>query len=216
MPAAWVWRSFPWTNRRANKDILEKLSDFNFVFDNRKILIRLGHKKRPAGPSKKVLDMVASQAAGVRAWLDPASVLEVIDYSQTNRHPVFDRAVKVGLAVCTIGPRLEQECAVCFERNDLLRGMILDAIGSEAVTQVCRQAERVLADRARALGLWPSKWYAPGFRGWEVEEQRFVFSKVAASEIGVRLTDSCMMVPRKSGTFRINFYADQTLITRRS
>jgi len=39
---------------------------------------------------------------------------------------------------------------------------------------------------------------------------------VAASEIGVRLTDSCMMVPRKSGTFRINFYADQTLITRRS
>jgi len=216
MPAAWVWRSFPWTNRRANKYILEKFSDFDFVFDNRKILIRLGDKKRPAGPTKKVLDMVASQAAGVRAWLDPASVLEVIDYSQTNRHPVFDRAVKVGLAVCTIGPRLEQECAVCFERNDLLRGMILDAIGSEAVTQVCRQAERVLADRARALGLWPSKWYAPGFRGWDIEEQRFVFSRVAASEIGVRLTDSCMMVPRKSGTFRINFYADQTLITRRS
>ena len=216
MPAAWVWRFFPWTTRRENKDILEKLSDFDFIFDNRKILIRLGDKKRPDGPSKKMLDMVVSQTDGARTWLDPAAVLEVIEYSQTNRHPVFDRAVKVGLAVCTIGPRLEQECAACFERNDLLRGMILDAIGSEAVTQVCRQAERALADRARALDLWPSKWYAPGFRGWDVEEQRFVFSRVAASQIGVRLTDSCMMVPRKSGTFRVNFYADQTLITRRS
>ncbi|HEX9902611.1 MAG TPA: hypothetical protein VGB72_07090 [Acidobacteriota bacterium] len=195
---------------------MEKLSDFDFVFDSRKILVRLGDKKRPAGPSKKVLEMIAREAGRARTWLDPAAVLEVIDYSQTNRHPIFDRAVKVGLAVCTIGPRLEQECAACFERNDLLRGMILDAIGSEAVIQVCRRAERALADRARALGLRPSKWYAPGFRSWEVEEQRFVFSKVAAAEIGVRLTDSCMMIPRKSGTFRVNFYADRALITRRS
>jgi len=33
--------------------------------------------------------------------------------------------------------------------------------------------------------------------------------------IGVKLNDSCMMIPRKSNSFRINFYADRTLTTRR-
>ncbi len=193
---------------------MARLSDFSFNLDERKILIRLGYKKRPENPSEAVRRVLIAEIVGARALLDSAAVFEVIDYAQTNGHPIFSQAVKVGLAVCTIGPRLELESSACFQRNDLLRGMVLDAIGSEAVAQVCRQTELALVERARALGLWPSKWFAPGYRGWDLEEQGFMFSKVPAGEIGVRLLDSFLMVPRKSGSFRINFYADRALSTR--
>jgi hypothetical protein len=193
---------------------LARLSHFSFNLDERKILIRLGYKKRSGNPPEAVRRALSAEMVAARAMLNPAAVFEVIDYAHTNGHPIFSQAVKVGLAVCTIGPRLERECSACFQRNDLLRGMFLDAIGSEAVIQVCRQTELALVKRARALGLWPSKWFAPGYKGWGLEEQVFIFSRVPAGKIGVRLLDSFLMVPRKSGSFRINFYADRALSTR--
>ncbi len=123
--------------------------------------------------------------------------------------------MKVALCVCTIGPGLEEACAAHFAAGEDLRGLALDALGSEAVGQVSRQADRILAEKGRALELWPSKKYAPGYRGWDVCEQAFLFSVVPASEIGVRLTDSYMMVPRKSYSFRLNYYAERALSTRR-
>jgi len=38
---------------------------------------------------------------------------------------------------------------------------------------------------------------------------------VDAAAAGIRLNDSCMMIPRKSNSFRINLYADRALTTRR-
>jgi cobalamin-dependent methionine synthase I len=65
------------------------------------------------------------------------------------------------------------------------------------------------------MGLWPSKRYAPGYRGWHLSDQAFLFRMVGADAIGVRLTDSFMMVPRKSYSFRINFYREKRLTTRK-
>lgn len=66
MPEAWEWGSFPWTSRRANKERLEIVTDFDFVFDDRKILSRLGHWDRPAGPSDIVREAVAAEIGEAR------------------------------------------------------------------------------------------------------------------------------------------------------
>ena len=87
--------------------------------------------------------------------------------------------------------------------GDLLRGLVLDWLGSEAVTNVSRQAGLAGRD-GRAEGLLPGKMFAPGYKGWDVSGQELIFAAVPASAIGVRLTASFMMTPRKSYSFRIN------------
>ncbi|MDH5706513.1 MAG: hypothetical protein OEZ45_10900, partial [Candidatus Aminicenantes bacterium] len=84
-----------------------------------------------------------------------------------------------------------------------------------AAEEVAVQSDRILAEKARETGLWPSKRFSPGYGKWDIREQRYVFSVLPGESIGVRLTESCMMIPRKSVSFRINFYKDKKLSTRK-
>jgi hypothetical protein len=191
------------------------LSDIPLRWDENHILIRVGWRKGRASASPALLQTLAEVEKQVPALIAPRSVYTVLEYAETNGHPIFGRAVKVALGVSTIGPALEEECAREFRDGDMLRGLVLDAFGTAAVVQMFQAAERRIVAEARSQGLWPSKRFSPGYRGWPLEEQRFVFSRVDAAAIGVRLNDSCMMIPRKSNSYRINFYADRNLTTRR-
>jgi len=190
--------------------------DFEVRFtDLRRILVRIGYKKSHVPDDDPILGIVREEAGRAAELIRPAAAMAVIEAAETDGNAVFLNAVRVALCVCTIGPQLESECAAYFACNDDLRGLTLDALGSEAVGQVSRRMDRLLAERGLQLGLWPSKKYAPGYKGWDVGHQAFLFSKVPAAEVGVRLTDSFMMVPRKSYSFRVNYYADRSLTTRR-
>jgi len=190
--------------------------DFEVRFaDLRRILVRIGYKKSHVPEDDPILGIVREEARRAAELIQPVAAMAVIEAAETDGHPVFMNAAKVALCVCTIGPRLEDACAAYFACNEDLRGMALDAMGSEAVGQVSRRVDRLMTERGLQLGLWPSKRYAPGYRGWDVSHQAFLFSKVPAAEVGVRLTDSFMMVPRKSYSFRVNYYADRSLTTRR-
>jgi hypothetical protein len=189
--------------------------DFSLGFsDLRRILVRIGYRKGTVPDDDPILTVVREEARRAEGLIAPASAWAVIEPEETTGHAVFAGARRVALCVCTIGPGLEAAAAEDFRRNDDLRGMVLDALGSDAVGRLSRMADRFLAEKALAQGLWPSKRYAPGYKGWDVCEQAFLFSMVPAAEIGVRLTESFMMVPRKSYSFRLNFYAEPSLSTR--
>ena len=190
------------------------LTEFPFAWDPLKILIRIGVKDGLRGAPPQIARVFEETIKDVGDLLDPGAVWTEIPGSETNGHPVFAGAVEVALGVATIGPRLEEECEREFRDGDLLRGLVLDALGSSAVVQVFRDIERRIVADALRRGLWPSRRFSPGYRGWPLEEQRFLFSKVDAAAIGVRLNESCMMIPRKSNSFRINLYADRALTTR--
>lgn len=191
------------------------LTEFEFTWDPLKILIRLGVKDGLRGASPQISGVFQDTIRDVGSLLDPGAAWTLIPGSEANGHPIFAGAVEIALGVLTIGPRLEEECARELGDGDLLRGLILDALGSSAVVQVFRAVERRIVAEGLARGLWPSRRYSPGYRDWPLEEQRFLFSKVDAAAIGVRLNESCMMIPRKSNSFRINLYADRKLTTRR-
>ncbi len=189
--------------------------DFAVGFsDLRRILVRIGYRKPSVPEDDPILGVLKDEARRAEGMIAPAVAWAVIDPGETTGHPVFDRARRVALCVSTIGPRLEEACAAYFQKNEDLRGMILDALGSDAVGRLSRMADHFLAEKALSMGLWPSKRYAPGYKGWDVSEQAFLFSVVPAAEIGVRLTESFMMVPRKSYSFRLNYYADPGLSNR--
>jgi hypothetical protein len=191
------------------------LEDFYFRWDLEKIGFRVGNRRGWTAAAPAFRGLLLEAERRIAPLLRPRAAYTIIGYDETNAHPIFQRAVKVALGVVTIGPVLEAEIERAFRANDMLQGLVLDAFGTEAVVQAFREVERRIVDDALALGLWPSKRFSPGYKGWPLEEQRFLFGRVDAAAIGVRLNDSCMMIPRKSNSFRINFYADRSLTTRR-
>jgi hypothetical protein len=194
---------------------VEKIENFTVEFDEKKILRLIGYKKRPTEIKEPIKSLITEEKEKLDYLLHPASIYTIVGYDETNKHLIFKDAEKVAICICTIGPELEQEVKELMEKNEMTRALILDALGSEAAEEVAIQSDQILAEKAREMNLWPSKRFSPGYGKWDIKEQRFIFRMLPAADIGVRLTESCMMVPRKSVSFRINFYKEQKLSTRR-
>jgi len=183
--------------------------------NDKRILTLMGYRRRPRAIDDSVLKLIAEEKGRAARLIRPESLFAVLEYSETNKHPIFDHAEKTAFCLCTIGGELEAQSAGSFRSGDMLRGLILDAIGSEAAEQVARHADRELAKLARKMDLWPGKRFSPGYKNWDLSEQAFIFDVLPVKEIGVSLNASFMMIPRKSVSFGMNFYRDARLSTRK-
>ncbi len=194
--------------------MFQKLENFKINIPNKRIYARLGYRVLTSKISDTVVNMVNEQRQSLSELLQPKAVFSILDYSETNRHPIFKDAEKVAICVCTIGSELENASSELIKQNEMLNGLILDTFGSEAVENVARQTDKILAGKAREMNLWPSKRFSPGFGIWDIREQKYIFQILTGDQIGVSLNDSCMMIPRKSVSFRINYFKDKSLSSR--
>jgi hypothetical protein len=113
--------------------------------------------------------------------------------------------------VVTLGTELEAKVA---DYPDMLEKYYLDTIGNVALTKARKYIEDGLRSK---LALGGMSFMSPGsLRDWPIEEQRPLFSIIGDVEgtIGVRLSESLLMIPRKSvsGLFfttEINFQSCQ-------
>lgn len=190
------------------------LDSIVIAIPTQKICVRIGYRTSSDKVSPSVIDSIEMAKSRANKLMNPQAIYRILDYSETNQHPIFVHAKKVALCICTIGSQLEFESAQLMKSGELIKALILDAVGSEAVEQVARQSDRVLCEKARNMNLWPSKRFSPGYKSWIIEEQRYIFRMIPSEEIGVTLNESCMMIPRKSVSFRINFYKTKELSTR--
>jgi len=97
--------------------------------------------------------------------------------------------------VVTIGPALDK---IVQGTKDVLERYLLDEIGNVALNAARNRLQNHLCQK---FGLEKISFMAPGsLEDWPIQEQRGLFSLFGdvESAIGVTLTDSLMMVPRKS------------------
>jgi hypothetical protein len=107
----------------------------------------------------------------------------------------LDGANKVFPYILTIGPELERAAAA---QDDLLKQYYLEEIANLALEQAAGWLAKHIETR---YGLGPLSNMSPGsLVDWPITEQSKLFSIFGDTEklIGVRLTDSMLMVPRKS------------------
>jgi hypothetical protein len=104
----------------------------------------------------------------------------------------------VALFVATVGPGLEAWSKELMSGSDLLKGYIVDTVGSEAVEQVADWLEAKLADIVQSAGWRLTNRYSPGYCGWSVAEQQKLFSFLPEGFCGIRLTPTALMIPIKS------------------
>jgi len=115
---------------------------------------------------------------------------------------VFPRAEALVLFVATLGAPVGQRVSELFDEGALALGSTLDAAASEATelagVHLDRTALRVALESGVADERTRALRYSPGYCGWSLTGQRALFSALDAREIGVTLTDSCLMEPIKS------------------
>jgi len=118
---------------------------------------------------------------------------------------LFPEIKEMVVAVGTIGPKLEEEVTVYLEQGQQLKGILLDGIGSAAVDCLMQEFCNAMEIEASSLGYQSGSHVSPGMPGLPITEQWTVLKLANASQIGVSLTVSGMMIPRKSNSIVIGW-----------
>lgn len=110
----------------------------------------------------------------------------------------FPEAVMLAVVVCTIGPVLEERVGALSRSGQPLRALLLDGIGSAAVDALVAEAMQGVAAGAAAGGWQSGSPVNPGMPGFPLTEQRNLLELARADRIGVALSPSGVLIPRKS------------------
>jgi len=100
--------------------------------------------------------------------------------------------------VATAGPEIETMSKEYLSGIDILKGYILDAIGSEVVECAADLLEIKLQEKVSDNNFKITNRYSPGYCGWIVKEQHKLFSLLPKNFCGISLTESALMIPIKS------------------
>ena len=104
----------------------------------------------------------------------------------------------VAAFVATAGPNVERLASELMQQNDELAAMIVNAVGAERAEAAEAQILERLREQAGEFGFCPTLPYSPGYCGMALSEQRTLFDLFRDFDIGVTLSDSCLMRPLKS------------------
>jgi len=144
-------------------------------------------------------DSIAAKAAYaiqyVEARSDHGVVIDGVYFKSRVLRKNLEDVGRVFSYVATIGPTLEEKADTV---NDLLERYYLDSIGNIALIQAREYLEETLRSR---FALDDLSFMSPGsLKDWPIEQQRPLFSLLEGVEhsIGVRLTENCLMMPKKS------------------
>ncbi|MEJ2696850.1 MAG: vitamin B12 dependent-methionine synthase activation domain-containing protein, partial [Candidatus Sulfobium sp.] len=105
---------------------------------------------------------------------------------------------RAAIFVATIGKGIDSFIRKLMDQKRVAEAYVVDAIGSTAAEQTVdafqRKYNAIRTDRGEGTTLR----FSPGYCDWKVEEQKKLFSVLDNSLIGVELSESYLMNPRKS------------------
>lgn len=138
----------------------------------------------------------AKKIAGLKG--DYIEIDDKIRFSGRRLSSYIKGASRLYLFLVTIGPRIEEKASELIAESEPLYGYLFDRIGSFAVESLAESMEAKLCEECASNGESASMRLSPGYCDWPIEEQFKMARVLDFSKIGVRLTQMCMMVPRKS------------------
>jgi hypothetical protein len=136
---------------------------------------------------------VTDDIAGVGVRLGPAH------FSGKILRTVLTGSELAAVYTATLGPELDAEAALLMAGGDVLSSVLLDTIGSLILTRATVSfVTRIFDAEARPRGYAVTAPFGPGQCQWDLAEQRHLFDLIDPAQIGVALTDSFLMIPKKS------------------
>ncbi len=107
---------------------------------------------------------------------------------------------KVICMAVTVGENIEKEVTKKFQKGEYTSSILLDAAATTAVEQAADAIEKAIEQNPLIRG-YSMRWrFSPGYGDWSLSQQVNLFHLSNAETIGIRLSSSMMMIPRKSIT----------------
>jgi hypothetical protein len=118
----------------------------------------------------------------------------------------------IALFICTAGPAIGEWSRQLMQEGDMLKGYVVDVVGSEAVDAAMDIIQDRLETDIKSRGMHITDRYSPGYCDWQVSEQNKLFSFFPENYCGIKLSPSSLMYPIKSvsGIIGIGKEARQT------
>ena len=128
----------------------------------------------------------------------------IISGKSISRH--LENCDKVICMAVTIGESIETEITNKFDRGEYIASILLDAAATTAVEQAADAIEKKIKQDISSKG-YSMRWrFSPGYGDWSLSQQLEIYNLSGAESIGIKLSDSMMMIPRKSITAIIGLY----------
>ncbi len=194
-------------------------SDVPLQIDPDEVLRFQGYKKGQNRPTAEVAEIYdRALAEGVRLMAPQAVYrsVRVIDQAPDSlalaggvvfRIPaisrLWGRIESVGIGVCTIGETLERRVRELWESREFPLAVMLDSVGSAATECLAEYVNDLLCQVAIGERLKVTNRISPGYAGWDVADQRFLFGICPGDPVGVTLNSACYMSPSKSISFLV-------------
>ena len=146
---------------------------------------------------------------------NPRGSWEIYDYDAVNGVVLADepfllqgkkitkhlcKAKKVVIMAVTIGEMVEEEISNHFKDGEYTLALLMDAAATTAVEQVADGIEKAVDQKIRMTGLSRRWRFSPGYGDWPIQCQPEMLKLAKADEIGLGVTSSLMLNPRKSVT----------------
>jgi len=183
--------------------------------------------KRYAGLGKVDFNETVIQKACLEAQLlaTPKGIWQMYNYNACNytieSNPEFlisgekirkhlATAAKVIILAVTIGEAIEKQITDYFKQGEYSYSLLLDAAATTAVEQAADDVEKTIKQYITAKGYQMIWRFSPGYGDWDIRIQPEMLRLAGAKGIGITLTESMMLIPRKSITAIIGLVPNST------
>ncbi len=188
----------------------EKLSAVPFTISQEELRRRIG-ADGGSRLSTRVRGAAARATDEVRERADAAGIYRVVSVEKIDGTIHLDGEIpleserltevltpcdEAAVFLATIGPEIDQAIEQCMEDQPHY-GCVLDAAASAAAESVAKFVQEEIDERLDD-GLRTTLRYSPGYCDWPLDAQQALFEVLPSEEIGVELSDDCLMSPRKT------------------
>jgi hypothetical protein len=190
---------------------------FGFVRVDPDLILRLQKYRRPDRVSPVVREAARRMASLAEALVEPRGWMRWVPVSAVGPQgqvrmahdiefcsPALARrlqdAVEAVLIALTIGPALEERAEQFVADQSPAEGLLLDTAGWVAIDAMLKDIRQRLGAEARVRGCRLTGRMAPGFIDWPLDQQRVLLSAFTVADLSIRLTETFVMLPRKSAS----------------
>ena len=102
------------------------------------------------------------------------------------------------LLACTIGPKLEAEVERLQKAGELTAAFALEMTGGWMADYMADRVDERVEHEIKRAGYGRTMRFSPGYGDWTLDNQPRVLQLAEAERIGIALTETNIMIPRKS------------------
>ena len=197
------------------------------IYNVKLVNIDVTETKRYAGlrnvknfDEKKILDACDE----AQSLIDIKGIWNIYNYDDKNQTILSEIPIMIkGKSICnhlkncdkvicmavTIGESIENEITNKFQKGEYTSSILLDAAATTAVEQAADAIEKKIEQEISLKG-YNMRWrFSPGYGDWSLSQQKDILNLSGSEIIGIKLSTSMMMIPRKSITAIIGLFKNE-------